>query len=312
MKKIRVSVGIPAFNEEKNIAVLLKEILSQVGSNFKLLEIIVISDGSVDKTNEIVSKFKNSKINLISEKKRLGKPSRLNQILQIFSGDVLILHDADIVLRDKYVYKKLLSQFIASDKTKLVVASAQSVNSETALAKAINNFFAAREYFRKEFDFRKTAYGTKAGAFVLAKDFAKKITLRADILNDDTFLYLLAKSKGLKVHFQVDAVVWYKVVQNTKDYRKQMIRFIRGSNQIRKLFNNTFLSKELYIPKSVLIKIIIYQILTNPLGYFYLKLNMFYCQVYVFIMGDKENIKWSLASSSKDLIREIKVNIGRN
>lgn len=49
MKKLSVSVGIPAYNEEQNIASLIFGILKQKVNNITLKEIIVISDGSTDK-----------------------------------------------------------------------------------------------------------------------------------------------------------------------------------------------------------------------------------------------------------------------
>ena len=52
-----ISVGIMAFNEEKNIGRLLKAILSQKLNQIKITEIIVVSDGSTDKTDEIVKNF---------------------------------------------------------------------------------------------------------------------------------------------------------------------------------------------------------------------------------------------------------------
>ena len=52
-----VSVGIMAFNEEKNMGRLLKALLSQELKKVRIEEIIVVSDGSTDKTNEIVKEL---------------------------------------------------------------------------------------------------------------------------------------------------------------------------------------------------------------------------------------------------------------
>ena len=49
-KKLTVTIGIPAYNEEANVRNLLVSLLAQKETNFKLQEIIVVSDGSTDKT----------------------------------------------------------------------------------------------------------------------------------------------------------------------------------------------------------------------------------------------------------------------
>ena len=70
MKKLTVTIGIPAYNEEKNIGRLLKSLSNQKGDDFTLNEIVVLSDGSTDMTNEIVhsqSKL-NRKVKLLAGK----------------------------------------------------------------------------------------------------------------------------------------------------------------------------------------------------------------------------------------------------
>ena len=58
-----VSIIIPAFNEEKTIKKLLNKILSIDLSNINFTkEIIIVDDGSTDKTAEICSGYKNIKL----------------------------------------------------------------------------------------------------------------------------------------------------------------------------------------------------------------------------------------------------------
>ncbi len=54
--KYRISIIVPAYNSEKNIEECLKSICNE-SKKFES-EIIVIDDGSIDKTSEIVKKFK--------------------------------------------------------------------------------------------------------------------------------------------------------------------------------------------------------------------------------------------------------------
>ena len=78
-EKVSVTIGIPAYNEEANIGHLLKSLIKQKEEDFKIDKIIVSSDGSTDRTIEIVKSFKDSRIKLLDNKKRRGQASRQNQ-----------------------------------------------------------------------------------------------------------------------------------------------------------------------------------------------------------------------------------------
>ena len=95
--KKTVTVGIPAYNEEKNIKFLIESLLKQKLQNAIFKEIIVISDGSTDKTVEKIKTVKSRFIKLIVYKKRLGQNQALNQIAQVANSDILVLTDADVL-----------------------------------------------------------------------------------------------------------------------------------------------------------------------------------------------------------------------
>lgn len=92
----RLTIGIPANNEEKNIGKLL-DILCKEKFRFDLDKIIVVASGCEDDTENIVKKFmkKNNKIRLISEAKRKGKTSAMNIILKEARGDIIVFVCAD-------------------------------------------------------------------------------------------------------------------------------------------------------------------------------------------------------------------------
>lgn len=96
-----VSFGIPAFNEEANIKKLIKDILNQKQTNFTIDRIIVVSDGSTDKTIEEVQSIKNKRITLINHTDRTGKTVRQNEILKLSDADYLIFCDADITFSEE-------------------------------------------------------------------------------------------------------------------------------------------------------------------------------------------------------------------
>ena len=95
------SVGICAFNEEKNILRSIKYSLKQtIPDNFKLKEIIIVASGCTDNTvpkiRSVLSKHPKI-IKLIEEKNRLGKASAVNKIIQNSKSNLIMLQGADTV-----------------------------------------------------------------------------------------------------------------------------------------------------------------------------------------------------------------------
>ncbi|WP_294324248.1 glycosyltransferase [uncultured Chryseobacterium sp.] len=86
-----ISVILPVYNAEKFIAYTIKSILQQTYSNF---ELIIINDGSIDNTLEVIKNFHDHRIILI-DKKNTGLTDSLNLGIQKASGDWIARIDAD-------------------------------------------------------------------------------------------------------------------------------------------------------------------------------------------------------------------------
>lgn len=87
-----LSIIIPVYNEEKTLRFVLKKIKS---INLEMeKEIIVVDDGSTDKTSEILAQEKNLKI--FSHKRNLGKGMAVKTGLNNCRGDIIIIQDADL------------------------------------------------------------------------------------------------------------------------------------------------------------------------------------------------------------------------
>ena len=88
-----VTVLITAYNEEKNIVAKLENTLSLDYPKEKL-EIIVASDASEDKTDQIVREFSGRGVILHRVEGRVGKTETQNQTVKIAKGDIVIFSDA--------------------------------------------------------------------------------------------------------------------------------------------------------------------------------------------------------------------------
>ena len=93
----RVSVIIAAYNEEKEIGEKLNNILSLDYPKDRL-EVVIASDGSTDRTNEIVSEYASRGIMLLPLP-RLGKAGALNAAVAASTGEILVFSDANSIYK---------------------------------------------------------------------------------------------------------------------------------------------------------------------------------------------------------------------
>ncbi|MBO8161859.1 MAG: glycosyltransferase family 2 protein [Thermosipho sp. (in: Bacteria)] len=106
----KVSVIIPARNEEKNIRKILESLKNQ---NYPIAEIIVVDDNSKDNTAKVAKSFENVKVvTLKSEPPEgwLGKPWACWNGYKISTGDILIFIDADVELSSNAI-ESLLAEY---------------------------------------------------------------------------------------------------------------------------------------------------------------------------------------------------------
>jgi cellulose synthase/poly-beta-1,6-N-acetylglucosamine synthase-like glycosyltransferase len=89
----RVSVIITAYNEERDLAAKLENTLA-LDYPAELLEIIVTSDCSSDRTDEIAREFASRGVRLHRQLKRLGKTAAQNAAVELAQGDIILFSDA--------------------------------------------------------------------------------------------------------------------------------------------------------------------------------------------------------------------------
>lgn len=121
---MKISVVIPAFNEEKTIRKILTCVLKQKSVG----EIIVVDDGSSDKTWEVLQKIKNPKIKRIKHQVNSGKGAAIRTGFKNASLNYVLIQDADLEY-NPIDYQKLLDK--VSEK-KVVYGTRMKTNNKHA------------------------------------------------------------------------------------------------------------------------------------------------------------------------------------
>ncbi len=87
-----ITIGIPVYNGEKFIYQAVMSVLNQTYTDF---ELIVTDDGSSDKTLEVLGKFNDPRLRVISDGANRGIAYRLNQQIDLAKGEYFARMDAD-------------------------------------------------------------------------------------------------------------------------------------------------------------------------------------------------------------------------
>lgn len=95
---MHLSIIVPAYNEENTIEEILSRVLKVKIDGIEKIEIIVVDDGSKDKTSDIVKKIaaQVKNITLIQHKKNKGKGAAVVTGIKASKGDILLIQDADL------------------------------------------------------------------------------------------------------------------------------------------------------------------------------------------------------------------------
>jgi len=237
-KRITVSVGIPALNEEKTISQLLKTVLKQPTDRFLLKEVIVNSSGSTDTTEANVQAMVSidSRVKSIHMRRRTGKAAALNEILQRIQSDLVLFLDADVVL-EKTAVLSLVSPFLQDQK--VGVCSGNTMPIEAWKKKG---FFGFASLFIRQLHHELCSY-------LMSRGFAPKVngtfyafqrrlvdSFPHFVVSDDEYVSWQVQKQGYKIVYVPNAIVFTNDPRSVRDFIKWQTRIIAGQFYMKKYF----------------------------------------------------------------------------
>jgi len=116
---MKLSIIIPAYNEERTIVYLLDKVFSVEFGDTEI-EVIVVDDGSIDGTSEMIVNYPRPTIAL-AHKTNLGKGSAIQTGIKKATGDYIVIQDADLEYTPEDL--RLLMDMAIFHKAKVVFGS---------------------------------------------------------------------------------------------------------------------------------------------------------------------------------------------
>ncbi len=178
---MKASAIIPAYNEEKNIESVLKTLVK-----IELLgEILVIDDGSTDKTAKIAKEYG---VKVISMGENVGKGGAMMQGVNLAASEYLLFLDADLIGLTEYHINNLLDPII-QEGYMMSIGVFEKGRLATDLAQFVAPFLSGQRAVRKELfskicNLDATRFGVEVALTKYTKD--NKIPIKEVILKDMT------------------------------------------------------------------------------------------------------------------------------
>ena len=261
-----VSVIVPVYNEEVNILDSIKSIVEQTYKNYN---IIIVNDGSTDKTlrklinqyglfrvtatkhkdnnnfKDITNIYSNTDCKIILiDKPNGGKADALNAGFAYSNAKYILSVDGDTLLDKKCLQTILDKKKPESDAVASMVGISNDnkiINNEVVEPRIPKNFWAKVQWmeYNKSYMLLRNSLKDKncitvipgACSFISSEYITKTGGYKHNHLGEDMEHTLNLLDKGAKIQFISKVLSWTEAPDNLKDLGKQRVRWFRGAFQ---------------------------------------------------------------------------------
>lgn len=278
VKKPTVTIGIPAYNEEKNITSILSDLKEQkLSAGINLAKVVVLSDASCDKTFEMAKRFDWDLLEVKANRIRKGKFANvvcLFNYAKKHRSDIFVSIDADLRLDTPSSLNKLISGLLLK---KAAIASGNTMpnNPNTRVEKIA--YFGTKVWNNIFLSSKKPLNYYKATDQYIA--FNLKLIQNITSINAeyafDHYYFLICQKQNRKFELIQTAKATYHLPKSFSDYRKQMRRFLLSDRKTAKDFGNDFLKEyRLVTPKDKILSAtsLLLEEPINALGYIFIQI----------------------------------------
>jgi cellulose synthase/poly-beta-1,6-N-acetylglucosamine synthase-like glycosyltransferase len=227
-----VTLLVSAFNESQVIAAKLENALA-LEFPFDQLEILVVSDGSDDGTDEIVQQFSQSNVRLIRQHPRMGKTAGLNLGVPQAKGQILVFSDANALYQPDAI--RHLVRHFSNPKVGYVVGNARyyEKGTESSSAESEGLYWKLETYLKKKESLFGSVVGGDGAIYAIRRELYSPL-LPTDINDFLNPLQIIAR--GYTGVFEPAAVCYEEAAENfSQEYRRKVRIISRSLNALRRI-----------------------------------------------------------------------------
>ncbi len=215
----RVTIVISAYNESKHIGATIENKLCLDYPQDKL-EIIAVSDGSDDSTDDIVRSFAKENVRLIRQEPRQGKTSALNLAMQEASGDIVVFSDANSIYANDAL-RRLVENF-ADPQVGYVTGKMVYMDSQGSVSGEGCSAYMRYENLLRDLETRMgSVVGVDGGIDAIRRELYSPMT--PDQL-PDFVLPLKVIEQGYRVVYEPEAILKEEALKTASDEYRMRVR----------------------------------------------------------------------------------------
>ncbi|MDF6044518.1 glycosyltransferase [Streptomyces sp. JH14] len=222
-----VSVIVPAYNEEAGIEATVRSLLA---STHEYVQVIVVDDGSSDRTYEIAESIPDSRV-MVVRQPNAGKASALNTGLAWAHFDIVVMIDGDTVFEPEAI--RNLIQPLADPRVGAVSGNTKVGNRQGVLGRWQHlEYVIGFNLDRRMFDVMECMPTVPGAIGAFRRDALMGVGgVSEDTLAEDTDLTMALCRTGWRVVYEESAVAWTEAPASVRQLWKQRYRWCYGTLQ---------------------------------------------------------------------------------
>jgi len=242
-----VSIVLSAFNEDKVIRSRIENLAEQ-NYNFSSLEVLIGSDNSNDRTDEILLELQNkySWLRVFLFDKRRGKAAVLNDLIENAKNEILVFTDANTQFDNNALLelvKKFQTYYLGGICGRLIL---QNPNVEKSYSVEEKSYWEYETVIKEAEGKKGILIGANGGIYAIRKKLFTKIPTDKAV-TDDLYITLSVLSQGYQFSYNPNAVAFEEVASSIISEYKRKIRFAATNFQTIFYFKNLLFNKNILI-----------------------------------------------------------------
>jgi peptidoglycan-N-acetylglucosamine deacetylase len=225
----RVTILIPAYNEE---SVIVDTVEAALASGYPRLEVLVVDDGSADRTSELVQdNFGSDRRVRLLQQPNSGKPTALNHGLAEATGEIIVSIDADTIV-DPEAVPRLVRHF-ADPKVAAVAGNVKVANRNKWITRwQALEYITSQNLEKRAFDLLNCIPVVPGAAGAWRADVLRESGgFSGETVAEDTDLTLTIRRSGWKILYDEDAIGRTEVPETVDTLIRQRFRWTYGTLQ---------------------------------------------------------------------------------